>query len=295
MDEIVLILFLAIIVVLAVVVLLMFMVMSGDNKDARTASDRPVNPGNKGNQGWKSWIAFLGIALLIAFWTIWGALFFLAVVWVLRQNPERASSYTVSADEKTIASRTYTWLFWSPILSIPVFMAMIFSVNSPSATVNQRVLTAMVPLIFHIPLLAGLSSKNVFVYRHNQQGILLMALRAGMASLSVNIETYPADGLWLFGIGNVLLWLLGSIWGWNQISRAECWLMKQKSEMLIITSGEFDELSPQTHIERSREFIGKYKAEEVKNHALAAFRNGDRAVKQQAVQILTNLHEVEKF
>ena|SRR5688500_1811800 len=60
-------------------------------------------------------------------------------------------------------------------------------------------------------------------------------------------------------------------------------------------SDKFANLSPQVHLERSVGLIRKYEADKAKKHALAAFRNGDRAVKRQAVEILTNLHEVEKF
>ncbi len=122
MDEIVLILFLAIIVVLIVAVLLIFMVISSNNKDSRAASDKPVRQSNKGSQGWKSWIAFLGIALFIAIWTTWGALFFLGVVWVMRQNPQHDSSFVVSDAEKNTAKRLYAWLLLSPLITVPVFI-----------------------------------------------------------------------------------------------------------------------------------------------------------------------------
>ena len=291
MDEVVLILFLAIIVVLAVAVLLMFMILSDNNKDARTASDKPVNRRNK---GWKSWIAFLGIALFIAIWTVYGALFFLATVWVMRQNPKRDSSFVVSDNEKNTAKRLYTWLLLSPFVTVPVFIISLISIYSTSST-DQRVLAALIPLIFHTPLLLGLTSNSTFVFRHSQQAILLMAIRGGVASLAINIGSDPWNGIWLFLLGNGSLWLFGSLWGRSQVVRGECWLMRQKGEALKITTGAIEDLTPQVNIEQSTQFIGKYKADEAKKHALAAFRNGDRAVKQQAVQILTNLHEVEKF
>ncbi len=291
MDEILLSLFLAIIVVLVVAVLFIFMVMSGNKKDSHTASDKRVK---QSNRGWKSWIAFLGIALFIALWTIYGALFFLAVVWVMRQNPKRDPSFTLSDTEKNTAKRLYAWLLLSPFVTVPVFIISLISIYSTSS-IDQRVLAALIPLIFHTPLLLGLTSNNTFVFRHTQQAILLMAIRGGVASLAISIGSDPWNGIWLFLLGNGSLWLFGSLWGRSQVVRGECWLMKQKGETLIITLGEFADLPPQVHIERSREFIGKYKADEAKNHALAAFRSGGSEVKQQAVQILTNLHEVEKF
>ena len=289
MDEILLLLFLAIIVVLAVAALFIFTVMSGKNKDSLTAADKPVKQSNK---GWKSWIAFLGIALFIVLLTIWGALFFLAVVWVMRQNPKRDSSFVVSDVEKNTAKRLYAWLLLSPFITVPIFLYLISSVDSITS-INERVLIALIPLAFHTPLLFGLTSKSAFVFRHTQQSILLMALRASAAALVVNMNPHP--DLTLFWWGNTSLWLFGSTIARNQVIRSECWLMKQKGEMLMITSDKFADLPPQVHIERSVGLIGKYKAEEAKKHALAAFRSGDGEVKQQAVQILTNLHEVEKF
>jgi hypothetical protein len=141
----------------------------------------------------------------------------------------------------------------------------------------------------------GLTSKSAFVYRHTQQAILLIALRAGLATLAISVEPYPIDGIWLFLIGNGSLWLLGSLWGLAQVSRGECWLMEQKRETLAVKPGEAEDLSPQIHLARSREFIQKYNAAEAKKHALAAFRGGDDEIRSQAVTLLHALHEVEEF
>lgn len=271
------------------VALLALLAKNGTKKIPREPSTNPEKPKSAG------WIGYLALALIIAIWTVYGALFLLAVVWIMRQNPKRDSSHPVSDTEKNTAKRLYTWLFLSPLFTVPIFIISAISISSGSS-VNQRVLTALIPLIFHIPLLLGFTSKSIFVVRHTQQSILLMAIRAGMASFSMSMGTsYPSEAILLFIFGNGALWLFSSIWGWDQIGRGECWLMKHKGESPVITTGAIEDLTPQVHIERSREFIGKYKAEEAKNHALSAFRRGDREVKQQAVQILTNLHEVEKF
>jgi len=157
------------------------------------------------------------------------------------------------------------------------------------------VLAALVPLIFHLPLLLGLTSKSAFVFRHTQQGILLIALRVAMASLAISIEPYPDEGLWLFLLGNGGLWLFGSFWGWHQTASGGCWLMKQKGETLILKAEKAEDLPPQIHLERSKEFIGRYNAVEAKKHALAAFRTGDREIRLQAVNLLQALREMEEF
>ena len=174
---------------------------------------------------------------------------------------------------------------------MPIFLISAANTYSDS-TNNEHVLTALVPLIFHLPLLLGLTSKSAFVYRHTQQGILLIALRAGMASLAVSMGRYPDDGIGLFLLGNGALWLFGSLVGWNQITNGKCWFMDRKGETTIMT---VENLPAQKHIEQSQASIQRYKSDEAKQHALAAFRSGDRETQKQAVQLLETLGEVEKF
>jgi len=291
MDVLVPILCLAIVVFLALAALVVLTLNSGDKKESQSASNQSVN---KRNTGWQSWVLFIGIALVLALWTIWGALFFLAVVWLMRQSPGPDSSFSVGDNEKKTARRVYTWLFWSPILTVPFFLSAIL--NAYDGSTNELVFAALMPLIIHTPMLLGLTSKSAFVYRHTQQGILLIALRAGMASLAVSMGRSPEDGLWVFLLGNGSLWLFGSIWGWNQIQRGECWWMKQRGETIVTVSAEpVESFAPEKHIARSREFIGLSKKDDAKKHALAAFRDGDREVRLDAVKILETLDEVEEF
>lgn len=243
---------------------------------------------------WKNWLPYIGIALLLAIWSIWGALFFLTVVWLLQQNPGAGTDFKVSENEKKTARRVYSWSFLSPLLTVPVFIGALF--NAYDSSTDGRVLAALIPLILHIPLLAGLTSKNGFVYRHTQQGILLMALRAGTASLAATM--IDSAGIPLYLLGNGGLWLLGSLLGWDQVRRGECWLMRRKGETVeIITGGggSAGNLAPQVHLEKSREFMQRFKKEEAKSHALAAFRKGNRDVRLQALWVLEVLEEVEKF
>src|SRR5574342_1025090 len=66
---------------------------------------------------WISWLPYVGVALLLAIWTIWAALFFLVVVWLMRQNPAAGTDFRVSENEKRTARRAYIWLFLSPLLT----------------------------------------------------------------------------------------------------------------------------------------------------------------------------------
>jgi hypothetical protein len=242
---------------------------------------------------WMKWMVPFILALLLAIWTIWGALFFFAVAWLMRQNPGPDVSSTVGENEKKTARRIYAWLFWSSFLTVPMFIISI--IIAYDSSVNARVLAALTPVVLHTPLLFGLASKSRFVYRHTQQGILLIALRAGLASLAVSAGSDPEDGWSLFLLGNGALWLFGSIWGWNQIHRSDCWLMRRKRERMDVAIDKAGNLAPHIHLEKSREFLQSFKKAEAKDHALAAFRKGDREIRAQAVWLLEVLEEVEKF
>ena len=263
--------------------------------DSVRTEEKKEKPRKQQNTGWQSPFAFISISLVIALWTIWGALFFLAVVWIMRQNPGADSSFTITENEKKSARGIYVWLLFSPILILPVFVALLLNLDFPEANTNTRAFITIVPLIIHVLLVTGLTSKSAFVYRHTQQAILLIALRAGVATLAISVVPYPIDGIWLFLLGNGSLWLLGSLWGLDQVSRRECWLMEQKGETLAVKTAEAEDVSPQIHLERSKEFIERNQAAEAKKHALAAFRGGDREVRSRAVKLLGALHEVEEF
>ncbi len=243
--------------------------------------------------GLRTWIPALILASALATRTIWGALFLIVVVFLMRQNPGPDSSATVGENEKKTARRVYAWLFWSSFLTVPIFIIAIASAYDSS--VDGHVFAALTPLILHIPLLFGLTSKSRFVYRHTQQGILLIALRAGLASLAVSVGRYPDDGLWLFLLGNGMLWLFGSIWGRNQISRNDCWLIRRKREAIDVAFDKAGNLAPHTHLQKSRDFLQGSRTAEAKEHALAAFRRGNREIRTQAVWLLEVMEEVEKF
>ena len=264
----------------------------GKAEDAKPASS--AGTAKRPRRSWQSWLPYFGIALLLAIWTIWAAPFFLAVVWLMQQDPGEGTEFKAGEKEKKTARQVYTWLFWSSLLTVPMFMIALFTADNTST--NGRVLAALIPLVLHTPLLAGLTSKNGFVYRHTQQGILLISVRAAVASLAASLGQDPGDGLWLFLFSNGALWLFGSIWGREQVKRGECWLMQRKGESIqtAVGSGVAD-LTPQVHLEKSREFIQQFNKEAAKAHALAAFRKGNRDDRLQALWALDVLEEVEKF
>jgi len=257
------------------------------------------------------WVLPIILAIILAFKSIAAGLFFLAIIWLMRLNPTPHLKTWPAPNEtdKKTAKRIYTWLLLSPFITVPIFAYSVLNLSHRSS-IDERVLFALFPLIFHMVLLFGLNSKSPFVYRHTQQAIFLIALRAGMAALAVNIASDPEDGLWLFLLGNGTLWLFSTIWGRNQIFRSKCWWMERKGETIVAKArgdsesemadlaSEFKQtqnLSPKEYIYLSDKSLLSQQKSQAKEHALAAFRLGDEEIKKQAVDILNELGEVEMF
>lgn len=214
--------------------------------------------------------------------------------------------------EKKVARRVYWWLLLSPFVTVPCFGSQVLTLHW-SATVGNRVWAALVPLIFHIPLLFGLRSSSRFVQRHTQQAFILIALRAGMATISVNLGPYPLDGvgLWLYFFGNGALWLLGSLWGLRQATRGDCWLMRRRGEggelprpwavPASVPTTPLAQLSfeapadPNAVFEEGLRLLRRDKRAEATACFLAAFRDGPPDLRRRAVAELERLGVVETF
>jgi hypothetical protein len=291
---------LALILVILIAAGTIFLLAPNRKNDTRTTAARSIR---KSNQSWKSWIPYIVVMLILSIWSVLAGVFFLAVVWIMRQNPNPESSFVVGDAEKRTAQRVYTWLFLSSLITVPVFLYTVIASYSTTRTSTQNVLAALLPLVFHLPLLAGLTSKSGFVYRHTQQGILLIAVRAGLAAMAIGLGKYPEDGLWLFLLGNGSLWLFGSIWGWAQVSRADYWWMKGQRGTLTPGQqadgppgmGQDLKLTPEQYIEYSKWYRKRERNDLAKDYALQAFRRGDPQIRRQAVRVLDDLNEVEFF
>jgi NADH:ubiquinone oxidoreductase subunit 3 (subunit A) len=283
------------IAVLGALITLLVILLKPQKKKSTSAQNASTgNISGPRKNSW-AWILFFGIALVLVLWSIWIALFFLAVVLVMRRDPKpyhREIPYPSDLDRDS-AKGIYTWLLLSPFLTVPALIVASFVMDYSSST-NERVFGALIPVVFHLPLLFLLNSKRPFVYRHAQEAIFLVALRAATASIAFSIGNYPGDGAWFFFLGNGALWLFGSLWARGQAVRRECWWMAQKGETIIAIESH-SPVAAQYHLEQSHEFIGQYKKTEALQHALAAFRTGDREMRSQAVQVLSTLDEVETF
>ena len=270
-----------------------------------------VNSTDKKQQNRNNWTLPIIIAIIIAIKTVIGGIFFFVIVWLMLLNPKPYSKTwpAPSNIDKKIAKRIYTWLLLSSCITVPIFAILVLNL-SRRPSINERVLSALIPVLVHMVLLLGFNSKSPFVYRHTQQAIFLVALRAGMAALAVNIGSDPEDGLGLFIIGNGSLWLFSTLWGRNQIFHGKCWWMERKGETIVAKvrgnsesemadlaseSKRTQNLSPKEHIYLSDKSLISQQKSQAKEHALAAFRLGNEKIRKQAVDILNELGEVEMF
>ena len=284
---------LAMIIFLAFAGLLVIAFKPNDKTVAERTTDKAPK---RTNTSWQSWFAFISISLVIAVWTPLGALLFLLLVWLLGQNPGTGLSYTPGDKEKRSAKGIYSWLFFSPVLTVPVFIILLYNLRYEESNLNGRVLASVIPLILHLPLLLGLFSKSVFVYRHTQQSILLIGLRAGMAILASSLALTSDHGFWVFVSGNGSLWLFGSIVGWYQTSSGEYLWMKQHDKKMI--APETKKTAPQQMDKEMEDLLKSLNAREqvvTRTKTLRAFRAGTPETRKHAVEILSKLGEVETF
>jgi len=275
--------------ILFIITLAYFSNRGNKKKDISTKSVK-VKP------GWKGWILPAIITIVLAFWSMVFALFFLAVVWVLHLDPKTVSKeipFPSDKDRKR-AKGTYTWLLLSPPLNVIIFVIVVINLSSRSSA-NERVIAALIPLLIHLPVLIQLDSKSPFVFRHTQQAIFLLALRASMATLALNISKYPYDGIWLFLFGNGFLWLVGSFWGRGQAHRGTGWWINRKGERVLAADAVPVEQS--TESAETEEMLKSLNAKgnTTKEKELNAFRTGTPEIRKKAVLILTELGEVEQF
>jgi len=289
-----------------IVATILFIMMLGylSNRGKKKNEGNATRPTNK-KPGWRDWIWHVIIALLLAFWSVVFALFFLAIVWVMRLDPKVDSKeipFPSDKDRKR-AKGTYTWLLLSPFLN--VFLLVLMSINlSSRSSANERVVAALVPLLFHLPILMKLDPKGPFVFRHTQQAIFLLAIRASMAAIALNIGSYPEDGILLFLFGNGFLWLVGSIWGLNQVNHDTGWWIGRKGEK-VLTKDAIPTEKPVSRDKTERpipneelgDLLKSLNAEgnNARQKALNAFRAGTPETRKKAVTVLSKLGEVEKF
>ena len=254
----------------------------------------------------RGWAWPIIITILLSFWSVVFGLFFIAIVWVMRLDPKTDSKEIPfpSDKDKKRARGTYIWLLLSPFLNVIVLLIGVFNSYSSKTPTNEWVLIALLPLVLHLPVLTRLDSNNPFVFRHTQQAVFLLALRASMTALALNIGSYPEDGIWLFLLGNGSLWLVGSIWGMYQAHHGTGWWIGRKGEKVLpkdvtptekpVTTVKSERSIPGSELESLLKSLNT-EGSNARQIALNAFHKGTPEQRKRAVLVLSQLGEVEKF
>lgn len=133
---------------------------------------------------------------------------------------------TVQIKAEKRAIWVYHWLFLSPLITVPAMAIYLYSLDY-HAGVMLWFIAVLAPALVHLIMLRGLSSPHLFVRRHTQQGFILLGLRVCSALLFISLMR-GSFCLWL--PTSALLWAGGSLLGWTQVRRGDCWLMRRKDE-----------------------------------------------------------------
>jgi hypothetical protein len=219
----------------------------------------------------------------------------------------------VKLKEEEQRSRRFYWLLLlSPFVTVAC-AGMGFVFLPYDAPFHLRLIAAGVPGLFFALLLFGWLSPHLYVRRHMQQALLLAGLRlaSGLLFLGLLEETF----LWFLSNGS--LWLFGSIWGWSQVVRGDCWLMRRLGEGKQLprpwTKAQKAQPSPakkspsaaqlnvvgaldgRQALSRAQFLLDRHQVEQAVVYLTAAFRAGPVEVRQQAVARLEAIGEVELF
>lgn len=238
----------------------------------------------------QSWLIPIIIALVIAFWNVSLAIVYLLIVWVLRLKPKEELSHIVTDEERKDCEKNYKWLRNSSFFTIPLFFIALFSNNA------HPFVAAFLPFLFHIRLIGRLKTENLYVYRHTQQSLFLLLLRAGTA-IAI-FSSFYMSGFLVFIIVNGSLWFFGTNWEIKQVKTNDCWLMRRRGEEILVPQISISDDKPVVLDKATTDMLKNVTKEEKKAESqktLNIFRTGTRQDRKKAVLILAELGEVEKF
>ena len=130
---------------------------------------------------------------------------------------------------KTNLNLMYGWLMAASVITVPAMVVGLNILPYRSPTIAY-IIVVLMPGIVHGILLFGLLSDTLYVKRHTQQALILVAIRMLIAVWCFGTTNGDDDLFfsWFFISGAV--WLLGSIWGWGQVRQGKCWLMYRRGE-----------------------------------------------------------------
>lgn len=132
------------------------------------------------------------------------------------------------------AKNRYTWLWLSPLLTIPTAIFLAISNPGYNLLCGQRWQACRGNPIFHPGVIAivgsacwhllflfpALHNKSDFARWHRWQALILAGIRTFIAMLFV------ADAYWVFLLALIAVWFFGTLWGQRQAARGDCSLMR---------------------------------------------------------------------
>ena len=147
--------------------------------------------------------------------------------------------------QKTDARKWYSWLWLSPIFTIPT----LFVLAIVASFTDFRIATAIgISALWHLILLIpALNRKRPFVRWHGRQAILLACVRTAIPLLFVAVSGETFEALCAIPF-LIVVWLLGTLWGQRQAACGDCSLLRwfgsdEADEILSGVKRESDEIT----------------------------------------------------
>ena len=135
--------------------------------------------------------------------------------------------------EHKMAGKVYRWLWWSPLLTVPTNILILFwdpgyELNCCSRAVEERItgITAIViSALWHLVLLGpAINKKSLLVRWHGRQAIVLAGLRTAIPLLAVLLFGFWGLIFAIFAL--MLVWLAGTMLGQEEAKKGICSLAR---------------------------------------------------------------------
>ncbi len=143
--------------------------------------------------------------------------------------------------ERDNARKVYTWLWWSPLLTVPTLFILVsneignemvcsgrqyFDCDWDTAERVTLVIAVLGSALWHLFLLGSARSKeSAFIRWHGRQALVLAGVRT-----VVPLAFVLTFGFWyetlLFIPILLVIWFFGTLWGQNQAQRGDCSLAR---------------------------------------------------------------------
>ncbi|TAK14681.1 MAG: hypothetical protein EPO32_00710 [Anaerolineae bacterium] len=200
------------------------------------------------------------------------------------------------------ANAAYNWIKWISLITVPWMIYAQSDLNSRSSLLDWA-WAGLVPASLHLLLLPRATrDSSLFVRRHTQQALMLVALRAATTVWLIGLTRGDGFPLWL--LVNGTLWMWGSTRGKLQVKRGECWLMRRRGEVHLLPTANGHVEFPSTPVDfvpadvkaawdQAGRYLQAKRPELAKKHYLIVFREGPPAWRARAIEALRKLGEVE--